>query len=165
MVEKGVIHFQREFVNAQMYFAYLTCTSRCLEIQFVIPKLVEWGAFRQHSGKAGPLFTMLRWIQVPLKCCSLVSKWSVVSTQQARAWSRCRGFLSGGAIVVMVMFQIQGATLYEQLWLALPAGNSGILGAGNYFLLSSFGYCSGALLGLLSGPLRRLLRIMPKREM
>jgi hypothetical protein len=45
-------------------------------MQFVIPKLVEQGAFRQHSGKAGPLFTLLLWIQVPLKCCSLVSKWN-----------------------------------------------------------------------------------------
>lgn len=47
-----------------------------LEMQFVIPKLVEWGAFKQHSGKAGPLVKPLLWIQASLKYCFLVSKWS-----------------------------------------------------------------------------------------
>lgn len=47
-----------------------------LEMQFVIPELVEWGAFKQHAGKAGPLVKPLLWIQAPLKCCFLVSKWS-----------------------------------------------------------------------------------------
>lgn len=40
-----------------------------------------------------------------------------------------------------------------------------VLDAGSYFLFSGFGYCSGALPGLLCGPMRRLLRIVPEREM
>lgn len=47
-----------------------------LEMQVVIPKLVEWGAFKQHSGKAGPLVKPPLGTQAPLKCCFLVSKWS-----------------------------------------------------------------------------------------